>query len=240
MVDPQAGDQKAEELHPVQQKGIAQVATGQWAEGPAQGRQLGSTAQKFQAGAAAKGEGTAQAGPQGQERQGAGGAAEGLDRLQKAMPFVRHRRSPQVPQHRLEGLHPHPDPQPALRQQQIPMVIGHHRHRFPHRPQHLGQGIGRGPATESTPEGWSRLELKAPPTEAVGSASWNAVGLQHLHRQAMAGGDSGGTEPPKAGADHDQVGIGGAPPRSCFGAHRGRERSEPANPAGAATPAAAP
>ena len=153
VVDLQAGDQEAEELHPVQQEGIAQVATGQRAEGTPQGRQLGCPAQQFQAGATPEGEDAAEAGPQGQKWQGTSGAAEGLDRDQETMPFVRHGGPPQLPQHRQEGIHPHPHPQPTLRQQQIPVVVGHHGHRFPHRPQHLGEGIAGGPAPQATPQG---------------------------------------------------------------------------------------
>ncbi len=43
-----------------------------------------------------------------------------------------------------KGLGAHTDAQLPLRQQQAPLVVGDDGHRFPHRPQHLGQGIADG------------------------------------------------------------------------------------------------
>ena len=128
------------------------MAARDGSEGAAQGGQLGGLRQQFQA-RSAETERTAQARAQGQQGQGSGRPAEGLDRQQEAPPFLSHRRPPQFPQHRQERLHPHPHPQAPLRQQQIPVVVFRHRQGFAHRPQHLGERVGGGPSAQTTPQG---------------------------------------------------------------------------------------
>ena len=208
VVQLQAGDQEAEQLHPVQQEGIAQMTAGDRPETAPQGRQLRRFCQQSEA-VATEGEGAAEAGAQGQQRQGADGAAERFDRQQKALPLFRYGGPAQLAQHLQEGLHAHPHPQATLRQQQVPVLIRHHRQGFTHRLEHLGERVGGGPAAQAAPQGGPRFELEAAPTEAMGRATGNAMGLQHQHIKAVAGGDGAGAEAPQASADHDQVGLAG-------------------------------
>ena len=138
----------------------------------------------------------------GRERAAAQLGAQGVH---EASPFLGHGGAAQLAHHLQKRIEAHPHPQWALRQQQTPFAIADHRHRFPHGPQHLRQGVGAGPAAQAAPEGRTRLEQEAPPLEPVGRAAGLGVGLQHHHLQAVAGGDGGGAETTDATADNDQI-----------------------------------
>ena len=100
----------------MEQEGIAQVATGERSEGTPQLGQPARLGEQPQTLAAEDGS-RSQARPQGKQRQGAGGGAEGLQDPHEAGPFVGGGSSAQVAHHGQEGLQAHTHPQLALGQQ---------------------------------------------------------------------------------------------------------------------------
>ena len=116
--------------------------------------------------------------------------------------------SAQVADHRQEGLQAHAHLELAFGQEQPPFVVAANGHGLADRPEHLGQGVGAGPAPQPAPEGGTRFEGEAPALEAMGRAAGPVMGFEHQHLEAMAGGQSCGAQPAKATAHHHQIGSG--------------------------------
>ncbi len=147
-----AADQEAEQIHPMAQEGILQMAVHQRAEGTTEMAQGGQVGQQATTAPQQRPQAFEPMGRKRQQGQGVGRCSDRLQHRSEATPFLHHRRPTQVGHHPLKPLRSHTDAQVPLGKQHIPVAIRHHLQGLVQRPQDLRQGIGTRPSAQATPE----------------------------------------------------------------------------------------
>jgi len=208
-----AANQEGEQIHPMAQKGIAEVTIHQRPKGTGEVTHRREMRQQAPA-ALQQLRHAIHPRPQGQQGQSIGSGGNRLKRLHKTPPFGGHLRAAQAAHHSLKIVVANGDAQIPFRQQHIPGAIGNHFDGLPQRAQHLGQGIAAGPTSQTTPEGWTGFKVIALALKAMGGSTGLVVGFQHQHLTAGAGTQTSGTQPTDAAADHQNVDVASDHPLS--------------------------